>query len=142
MGKYCNELLQTLMNWNENLRIDSYKDLLFLLRRLPVRTLVWMGTSDMLDDEFGFDLLDSLLYFTMFHYILLLFTIFYYVLLNFTIFCYILLCFTMFCYVLLCFAIFYYILLYFTILWVFSNHNKQKQIHDVKRTGLTVTIII
>ena len=59
MGKYFHELLQTLVNLDENLRIDTYKDLLFLLHGLLVRILVWMGTSDMLDDEFGFDLLDS-----------------------------------------------------------------------------------
>ena len=41
------------------MRINTYKDLLFLLRRLLVRILVWMGTSDMLDDELGFNLLDS-----------------------------------------------------------------------------------
>ena len=59
MGKYFHELLQTLVNLDENLRIDTYKDLLFLLRRLLVRILDWMGTSDMLDDEFEFDLWDS-----------------------------------------------------------------------------------
>ena len=59
MEKYFHELLQTLVNWDENLRINTYKDLLFLLRMLFVRILAWMGTSDMLDDEFGFDLLDS-----------------------------------------------------------------------------------
>ena len=59
MGKYFHELLQSLVNWNENLRINTDKDLLFLFRRLLVRILVWMETFDMLDDEFGFDLLDS-----------------------------------------------------------------------------------
>ena len=59
MGKYFHELLQILVNWDENLRINTDKDLLFLLRRLLVRILVWMGTFDMLDDEFGFDLWDS-----------------------------------------------------------------------------------
>ena len=54
MGKYFLELLQILVNWDENLRINTDKDLLFLLRRLLVRILVWMGTFDMLDDEFGF----------------------------------------------------------------------------------------
>ena len=83
-----------------------------------------------------------LLYFTIFYYALLYFTMFYYILLYFTVFYYILLCFTIFYYVLLYFTMFCYILLYFTILWVFSNHNKQKQIHNVKRTGLTITIII
>ena len=34
VGKYFHELLQTLMNWDENLRINTYKDLSFLLRRL------------------------------------------------------------------------------------------------------------
>ena len=59
MGKYFHELLQILVNWDESLRINTDKDLLFLLRRLFVRILVWMGTFDMLDDEFGFDLSDS-----------------------------------------------------------------------------------
>ena len=59
MGKYFHELLQILVNWDENLRINTDKDLLFLLRRLLVRILVWMGTFDMLDDEFGFDLSNS-----------------------------------------------------------------------------------
>ena len=59
MGKYFHELLQVLVNWDESLRINTDKDLLFLLRRLLVRILVWMETFDMLDDEFGFDLLDS-----------------------------------------------------------------------------------
>ena len=55
IGKYFHELLQPLVNWDENLRISTDKDLLFLLRRLLLRILVWMGTFDMLDDEFGFD---------------------------------------------------------------------------------------
>ena len=60
MGKYFHELLQTLVNWDENLGINNtYKDVLFLLRMLPVRIWAWMGTSDMLDAEFRFDLLDS-----------------------------------------------------------------------------------
>ena len=59
MGKHFHELLRILVNWDENLRINTDKDLLFLLRRLLVRILVWMGTFDMLDDEFGFDLSDS-----------------------------------------------------------------------------------
>ena len=59
MRKYFHELLQTLVNWDEDLRINTYKDLSFLLRKLLVRILAWMGTSDMLDDEFGFDRLDS-----------------------------------------------------------------------------------
>ena len=59
MGKYFHELLQILVNWDESLRINTDKDLLFLLRRLLVRILVWMGTFDMLDAEFGFDLSDS-----------------------------------------------------------------------------------
>ena len=59
MGKYFHKLLQTLVNWDENLRINTHKDILFLLRMLLVRILAWMGTSDMLDDEFGIDLLDS-----------------------------------------------------------------------------------
>ena len=58
MGKYFRELLQTLVNWDENLRINTYKDLLFLLCMLLVRIWAWMGTSDMLDAEFAFDLLD------------------------------------------------------------------------------------
>ena len=59
MGKYFYELLQIRVNWDESLRITTDKDLLFLLHRLLVRILVWMETFDMLDDEFGFDLLDS-----------------------------------------------------------------------------------
>ena len=59
MGKYFHELLQILVNWDESLRINTDKDLLFLLPMLLVRILVWMGTFDMLDDEFGFDLSDS-----------------------------------------------------------------------------------
>ena len=59
MGKYFHKLLQILVNWDESLRINTDKDLLFLLRRLLVRILVWMGTFDMLVDEFGFDLSDS-----------------------------------------------------------------------------------
>ena len=59
MGKYFQELLQTLLNWAENLRINTYQDLSFLLHKLLVRILAWMGTSDMLDDKFGFDFLDS-----------------------------------------------------------------------------------
>ena len=59
MAKYFHELLQIQVNWDQNLRINTYKDILFLLRRLLVRILVWMGTFDTLDDEFGFDLWDS-----------------------------------------------------------------------------------
>ena len=58
MGKYFHELLRILVNWDEILRINNYKDLSFLLHMLLVRILAWMGTSDMLDDEIGFDLLD------------------------------------------------------------------------------------
>ena len=59
MEKYFHELLQTLVNWDESLKINTYKDLSLLLRRLRVKILAWMGTSDMPDDEFGFDLWDS-----------------------------------------------------------------------------------
>ena len=59
MGKYFRELLQTLVNWDENLRTNTDKDLLSLLRMLLVRIWASMGTSDMLDAEFGIDLLDS-----------------------------------------------------------------------------------
>ena len=59
MGKYFHELLQILANWDENLRIYNDKDLSLFLRRLLVRILAWMGTSDTLDDEFGIHLLDS-----------------------------------------------------------------------------------
>ena len=45
------------VTWDENLRINE--DLSFLLPMLLVRILAWMGTSHMLDDEFGIDLLDS-----------------------------------------------------------------------------------
>ena len=34
MGKYFHELLQILVNWGENLRINTDKDLSFLLRKL------------------------------------------------------------------------------------------------------------
>ena len=34
MGKYFHELLQILVNWDESLRINTDKDLSFLLRRL------------------------------------------------------------------------------------------------------------
>ena len=59
MEKYFHELLQILVNWDENLGINTYKDLSFHLRMLLVRTLAWMGTSDTLDNESGIDLLDS-----------------------------------------------------------------------------------
>ena len=51
MGKYVHELLQTLVNWDENLRINTDKNLLFLLPRLLVTILARMRTSDMLDDD-------------------------------------------------------------------------------------------
>ena len=59
MGKCFHELLQILVNWDENLRINTDKDLSLHLHRLLVRTLVWMGTFDTLDDEFEIDLSDS-----------------------------------------------------------------------------------
>ena len=59
MGKYFHRQLQILVNWDENLRINTDNDALVLLHRLLVRILVWMGTFDTLDDEFGFDLWDS-----------------------------------------------------------------------------------
>ena len=59
MRKYFHELSQTLVNWDENLRINTYKDLSFLLRMLLVRIWALMGTSGMPDDEFGFDVWDS-----------------------------------------------------------------------------------
>ena len=59
MGKYFHELLQILVNWDENLRINTDKDLSFLLRRLLAGILAKMGTSDMLGDEFEIGLLDS-----------------------------------------------------------------------------------
>ena len=59
MGKYFHELLQILVNWDENLRINTDKDLSLHLHRLLVRVLVWMGTFDMLDDELEIDLSDS-----------------------------------------------------------------------------------
>ena len=59
MGKYFLKFLQILVNWDENLRINTDKDLLLHLDRLLVRILAWMGTSDMLDGEFGTDLWDS-----------------------------------------------------------------------------------
>ena len=48
MGKYFHELLQILVNWDENLRINTDKDLLFLLRRLLVR-----GSFSRKGDIFG-----------------------------------------------------------------------------------------
>ena len=59
MGKYFHELLQILVNWDENPRINTDKDLSLHLHRLLVRILVWMGTFDTLDDEFEIDLSDS-----------------------------------------------------------------------------------
>ena len=59
MRKYFHELSKILVNWDENLRINTNKDLSLHLRRLLVRILAWMATSDTLDDEFWFDLLDS-----------------------------------------------------------------------------------
>ena len=59
MGKYFLKFLQILVNWDENLRINTDKDLLLHLDRLLVRILAWMKTSDMLDGEFGTDLWDS-----------------------------------------------------------------------------------
>ena len=48
MGKCFLELLQILVNWDENLRINTDKDLSLHLHRLLVRILAWMGTFDML----------------------------------------------------------------------------------------------
>ena len=59
IGKCFLELLQILVNLDENLRINTDKDLLLHLHRLLVRILVWMGTFDMLGDEFEIDLSDS-----------------------------------------------------------------------------------
>ena len=59
MGKCFHELLQILVNWDEILRINTDKDLSLYLHRLLVRTLVWMGTFDTLDNEFEIDLSDS-----------------------------------------------------------------------------------
>ena len=47
------------MNWGENLRINTDRDLSLHLHRLLVRILAKMKTSDMLDGESGIDLLDS-----------------------------------------------------------------------------------
>ena len=47
MGKYFHKLLQILVNWDASLKINTDKDLLFLLRRLLVRILAWMGTFEM-----------------------------------------------------------------------------------------------
>ena len=62
IGKYFHNvlsiLLSMLVNWGENLRLITDKDLSFLLHMLLVRILAWMGTSDMLDKKFGIDLLD------------------------------------------------------------------------------------
>ena len=60
MGKYFHEPLQILLNWDENLRINTYKDLSFLLLMLLVRILAWMAISDMPDDELEIDFLNSL----------------------------------------------------------------------------------
>ena len=59
MGKCFRKLLQIPVNWDENLRINSNKDLSLHLHRLLARILVWMGTFDMLDDKFEIDLSDS-----------------------------------------------------------------------------------
>ena len=59
MRKCFLELLQILVNWDENLRINTDKDLSLHLHWLLVRILVWMGTFDMLGDEFEIDLSDS-----------------------------------------------------------------------------------
>ena len=59
MGKCFLQLLQILVNWDENLRMNTDKDLSLHLHRLLVRILVWMGTFDMLDGGFGIDLSDS-----------------------------------------------------------------------------------
>ena len=59
MGKCFLKLLQILVNWDENLRINTNKDLSLHLHRLLVRILVWMGTFDMLCYEFEIDLSDS-----------------------------------------------------------------------------------
>ena len=59
MGKCFYKLLQILVNWAENLRINTNKDLSLYLHRLLARILVWMGTFDMLGDEFEIDLSDS-----------------------------------------------------------------------------------
>ena len=59
MGKCFLKLLQILVNWDENLRINTDKDLSLHLHRLLVRILVWMGTFEMPDDEFEIDLSDS-----------------------------------------------------------------------------------
>ena len=59
MGKCFLELLQILVNWDENLRINTDKDLSLHLHRILVRILIWMGTFDMLDDELEIDLSDS-----------------------------------------------------------------------------------
>ena len=59
MEKCFLEPLQILVNWGENLKINTDKDLLLNLHRLLIRILAQMETSDMLDGEFGIDLLDS-----------------------------------------------------------------------------------
>ena len=51
--KYFHELLQILVNWHENLRINTDKVLSYAAGK------TWMGTSNKLDEEFGIDLLDS-----------------------------------------------------------------------------------
>ena len=104
--------------------------------------LKWVGLSLLIYHSL-LAIKSQVLYFTMFYNVLLYFTtftIFYNILLYFP--CCPLLYFTIFYYILQCFTMFCYILLYFIILWVLSNHNKQKQIHDVKRTSLSITIII
>ena len=58
MGKCFLQLLQILVNWNENLRINIDKDLSLHLQEF-VTVLAQMGTSDMLDDEFEIDPLES-----------------------------------------------------------------------------------
>ena len=59
MGKCFLKLLVIRVNWDENLRINTDKDLSLHLHTLLVRILVWMGTFDMLGDEFEIVLSDS-----------------------------------------------------------------------------------
>ena len=56
MGKYFQDVLQSLVNWDESLRIHTGKVLSFLLHRLLVSILPWMRTSGTPDNEFGIDL--------------------------------------------------------------------------------------
>ena len=51
MQKYFHQLLQILGNWDESLKINTNKDLLFCSLWAACRNFGLDGTSDMLDDD-------------------------------------------------------------------------------------------